>query len=84
MEKAVPNGEGTMAAVLGLDRNSLAEVTEAVTNSGYPVQLANLNCPGQIVISGTVKGVEEAGTKAKEAGAKESCHWLSAVHFIRP
>lgn len=70
MEKAVPNGEGTMAAVLGLDRNSLAEVTEAVTNSGYPVQLANLNCPGQIVISGTAKGVEEAGTKAKEAGAK--------------
>lgn len=70
MENAVPNGEGTMAAVLGLDRDPLSKVTESVTESGYPVQLANLNCPGQIVISGTVKGVELAGVQAKEAGAK--------------
>jgi [acyl-carrier-protein] S-malonyltransferase len=70
MESAVPNGEGTMAAVLGLDRDRLAEVTNSVTEEGFPVQLANLNCPGQIVISGTAKGVELAGVKAKEAGAK--------------
>lgn len=70
MEQAVPNGEGTMAAVLGLDRDPLAEVCQAVTADGNPVQLANLNCPGQIVISGSKKGVEEASVKAKEAGAK--------------
>lgn len=70
MEEAVPNGEGTMAAVLGLGRNELNEVTEAVTSEGYPVQLANINCPGQIVISGSRKGVELASVKAKEAGAK--------------
>ena len=70
MESAVPNGEGTMAAVLGLDRDRLAEMTNSVTEEGFPVQLANLNCPGQIVISGTAKGVELAGVKAKEAGAK--------------
>ncbi|MGG5252983.1 ACP S-malonyltransferase [Neobacillus sp. SM06] len=70
MEKAVPNGEGTMAAVLGLEREPLTEVTSEVTQSGYPVQLANLNCPGQIVISGSAKGVELAGGKAKERGAK--------------
>lgn len=70
MEKAVPNGEGTMAAVLGLDRESLSEVTSSVDESGNPVSLANLNCPGQIVISGSRKGVELAGEKAKEAGAK--------------
>jgi [acyl-carrier-protein] S-malonyltransferase len=70
MESAVPNGEGTMAAVLGLDRDRLAEVTNSVTEEGFPVQLANLNCPGQIVISGSTKGVELAGAKAKEAGAK--------------
>jgi [acyl-carrier-protein] S-malonyltransferase len=70
MESAVPNGEGTMAAVLGLDRDRLAAVTNSVTEEGFPVQLANLNCPGQIVISGTAKGVELAGVKAKEAGAK--------------
>lgn len=70
MEKAVPNGEGTMAAVLGLDRKSLTEVTTSIEDSGYTVSLANLNSPGQIVISGSRKGVELAGEKAKEAGAK--------------
>ncbi|MCR2820754.1 ACP S-malonyltransferase [Lederbergia panacisoli] len=70
MEAAVPNGEGTMAAVLGLDRNILKEITDTVTNEGHSVQLANLNCPGQIVISGTVAGVEKAGELAKENGAK--------------
>ncbi|WP_066289183.1 ACP S-malonyltransferase [Bacillus sp. FJAT-29937] len=70
MEEAVPNGEGTMAAVLGLDRDTLRTVTEKVTDEGDSVQLANLNCPGQIVISGSRKGVEIASVKAKEAGAK--------------
>lgn len=70
MEEAVPNGEGTMAAVLGMDRDKLMDVTETVTAGGHPVQLANLNCPGQIVISGSRQGVEEASLKAKEAGAK--------------
>jgi [acyl-carrier-protein] S-malonyltransferase len=70
MEKAVPNGEGTMAAVLGLDREKLGEVTRSIDEQGFPVSLANLNCPGQIVISGSRKGVELAGEKAKEAGAK--------------
>jgi [acyl-carrier-protein] S-malonyltransferase len=70
MEEAVPNGEGTMAAVLGMDREKLKDVTETVSAEGFPVQLANLNCPGQIVISGSKKGVEEASAKAKEGGAK--------------
>lgn len=70
MESAVPNGEGSMAAVLGLDRDPLAAVTKEVSDAGFPVSLANLNCPGQIVISGSRKGVELAGAKAKEAGAK--------------
>ena len=70
MEHAVPNGEGSMAAVLGLDRDPLSDVTKAVSKEGFPVSLANLNCPGQIVISGSREGVERAGVKAKEAGAK--------------
>lgn len=70
MEEAVPNGEGTMAAVLGMDRQKLMDVTETVSAGGNPVQLANLNCPGQIVISGSKLGVEEASVSAKEAGAK--------------
>ncbi|MFS0778676.1 ACP S-malonyltransferase [Neobacillus sp. 3P2-tot-E-2] len=72
MEGAVPNGEGTMAAILGLDREPLSKVTAEVSDSGFPVSLANLNCPGQIVISGSRKGVELASAKAKEAGAKRA------------
>lgn len=70
MEEAVPNGEGTMAAVLGLERDKLYEVAEEVSAGGNPVDLANINCPGQIVISGSKKGVELASVKAKEKGAK--------------
>ncbi|AWX56971.1 MULTISPECIES: ACP S-malonyltransferase [Brevibacillus] len=70
MEEAVPAGQGAMAAVLNLDRAALHAVCEEVTASGHPVQLANINCPGQIVISGSAEGVKLAGEKAKEAGAK--------------
>ncbi|MGE7836344.1 ACP S-malonyltransferase [Viridibacillus arvi] len=72
MNEAVPAGEGAMAAILGLDRDALKAVTDEVTASGEVVQLANLNCPGQIVISGTKAGVDEASVKAKEAGAKRA------------
>ncbi|UIO40509.1 ACP S-malonyltransferase [Brevibacillus brevis] len=70
MEEAVPAGQGAMAAVLNMDRAALHAVCEEVTASGHPVQLANMNCPGQIVISGSAEGVKLAGEKAKEAGAK--------------
>lgn len=70
MNEAVPAGEGAMAAVLGLERDVLKQVTDEVSQNGEVVQLANLNCPGQIVISGTAKGVEMASEKAKEAGAR--------------
>ncbi|MGY3713952.1 ACP S-malonyltransferase [Sutcliffiella cohnii] len=70
MEEAVPAGEGTMAAVLGMTAGELEKVTNEVTETIAPVQLANLNCPGQIVISGSTEGVKVASEKAKEAGAK--------------
>ncbi|KRG13507.1 malonyl CoA-ACP transacylase [Virgibacillus soli] len=70
MEEAVPNGEGTMAAVLGMDRTLLSDICQQVADNGKPVQLANMNCPGQIVISGSVAGVTEAGEIAKKGGAK--------------
>jgi [acyl-carrier-protein] S-malonyltransferase len=70
MEEAVPAGLGAMAAVLGMDREALKEITDSVTSDGETVQLANLNCPGQIVISGTAKGVEIASKLASENGAK--------------
>lgn len=72
MDEAVPAGEGAMAAILGMEAAALAQVCEEVSASGLTVQLANLNCPGQIVISGTKEGVEKAGALAKERGAKRA------------
>ncbi|MGM0948529.1 MAG: ACP S-malonyltransferase [Bacillota bacterium] len=72
MNEAVPAGEGAMAAILGMDAEALKQVTDKVTEEGHLVQLANLNCPGQIVISGTAKGVELASERAKENGAKRA------------
>ncbi|KGX88482.1 ACP S-malonyltransferase [Pontibacillus litoralis] len=72
MEQAVPTGQGAMAAILGLDAKSIQEVTESITKQGEVVEVANFNCPGQIVISGTKMGVEQACVQLKEKGAKRA------------
>ncbi len=66
MQEAVPLGVGTMAAVLNLEAAVIEDCLKDIEN----VWIANYNCPGQIVISGTVAAVEKAGEKLKEAGAK--------------
>lgn len=70
MDEAVPAGQGAMAAVMGGDRELIDQICTEISMNGYAVQMANLNCPGQIVISGTKEGVEQAGTALKEAGVK--------------
>lgn len=72
MEEAVPAGQGTMAAILGMSSEDLHAVTEEISALGHPVQLANINCPGQIVISGSAEGVKRACELAKEKGAKRA------------
>ncbi|MEK3904385.1 ACP S-malonyltransferase [Paenibacillus sp. FSL R7-0179] len=72
MEEAVPGGQGAMAAVLGADREALTELCRSITAAGTPVELANVNCPGQIVVSGTVAGVGEVVRRVKEAGGKRA------------
>ncbi len=72
MEEAVPSGEGAMAAILGMEREALEKVAEEVSANGDLVQLANLNCPGQIAISGTASGVQKASELAKERGARRA------------
>lgn len=66
MHSAVPDGSGSMAAVLGLT----AEQVEAVVDPLTQVSVANYNCPGQIVITGKKIAIEEAIPALKEAGAK--------------
>jgi [acyl-carrier-protein] S-malonyltransferase len=70
MEAAVPSGQGAMAAVLGADREALAALCAAISGETGAVELANVNCPGQIVVSGTSAGVAAVGERGKEAGAK--------------
>ncbi|WP_283152241.1 ACP S-malonyltransferase [Guptibacillus hwajinpoensis] len=70
MEEAVPSGEGAMAAIMGMEREELQQVVDEVSASTDTVQLANLNSPGQIVISGAKAGVEKASEVAKEKGAR--------------
>ena len=57
---------GTMAVALGLDLNAVQEVVEKLPD----VWIANLNCPGQVVISGTHEGIAKANEQLKEKGAK--------------
>ena len=65
MEQAVPAGKGSMAAVLGLDA---LEIESTIKDT--KAEIANYNCPGQIVITGPKSAVEEASLKLKEAGAR--------------
>lgn len=70
MEQAVPGGQGAMAAALGAGRQELAALCAEVSSSVGAVELANLNCPGQIVVSGTKEGVAAVAERGKDAGAK--------------
>ncbi len=73
MQEAVPAGEGAMAAVLALDAAQVAEAcAEAARETGLTVQAANLNSPGQTVISGAATAVEKAAALCKARGARRT------------
>ena len=68
MQEEVPAGEGGMAAILGMDAETIDKNIEEFDQ----VQVANYNCPGQIVISGETEQVKKAADKLKEAGARRA------------
>ncbi|SMG46406.1 [acyl-carrier-protein] S-malonyltransferase [Marivirga sericea] len=70
MQKACEINPSTMAAVLGLEDEVVEKICDQIT--GEIVVPANYNCPGQLVISGSNKGIEIACEKMKEAGAKRA------------
>lgn len=70
MQEAVPQGEGTMAAVMGLNKNEVIECLKIAAGYGI-VEAANFNCPGQVVIAGQIKAVEKASNILKSKGAKK-------------
>lgn len=71
MQEAVPEGTGSMAAIIGLDNEEVAAI--CVAQGGEEVvEVANLNAPGQVVIAGHAGAVERAVKAAKEAGARRA------------
>lgn len=68
MQEAVPLGQGAMAAVLGMTAEQIDQVVDPIDG----VEVANYNCPGQIVISGKTDAVQTACQALKEAGAKRT------------
>ncbi|MFM2362342.1 MAG: S-malonyltransferase [Bacteroidota bacterium] len=73
MQKACELTPSTMAAVLALADDKVAAICQEVTNeTGEVVVAANYNCPGQLVISGSIKGIELACERMKAAGAKRA------------
>lgn len=68
MNRAVPEGEGTMAAILGLDADEIDPVIAEIDG----VSVANYNCPGQIVITGKKQAVSSAMKALEEAGARRA------------
>ncbi len=71
MQTAVPDGEGSMAAVIGLDGALVSEICERLSAGGV-VEAANFNSPGQVVIAGQNEALEAAIDACKEAGAKRA------------
>ncbi len=83
MQEAVPEGQGAMAAVLGLEAEKVREVCEQ-SAQGQVVVLANLNSPGQVVISGHKEAVERAAEAARAAGAKRAILLPVSAPFHSP
>lgn len=72
MQKACEIQESTMAAILGLPDETVETICADITTGGNIVVAANYNCPGQIVISGTIEAVNMACEALKAAGAKRA------------
>ncbi|MBL7933399.1 MAG: ACP S-malonyltransferase [Bacteroidia bacterium] len=72
MQKACEINPSTMAAILNLDDKVVEDICAEITKSGHIVVAANYNCPGQLVISGSIEGINIACEKMKAAGAKRA------------
>lgn len=73
MQAAVPEGEGAMAAIIGLSDEPIIQICAQVSEeTGAPVEPVNFNSPGQVVIAGATASVNIAMEKLKEAGAKRA------------
>ncbi len=81
MQKACESEPSTMAAIVGLDDEIVEKVCSEIDEIVVP---ANYNCPGQLVISGSVKGIDLACTKLTELGAKRALKLMVGGAFHSP
>lgn len=81
MQDAVPVGQGGMAAIMGLELAQVRAVCAAASQPGEPVEPANINGAGQIVISGHVAAVDRALPEAKALGAKRAVKLTVSAPF---
>lgn len=72
MQKACELQPSTMAAIIGLPDETIEAICREVSEAGHTVVAANYNCPGQVVISGSIEGIRLACEKLTEAGAKRA------------
>lgn len=72
MQRACEMNPSTMAAILNLDDKLVEDICAEISSRGEVVVAANYNCPGQLVISGSIAGINEACEKMKAAGAKRA------------
>lgn len=72
MQSAVKPGQGAMAAILGMDDDSVRDICDEVASTEGVVSAVNFNSPGQVVIAGSAKAVERAIVVLKERGAKRA------------
>jgi [acyl-carrier-protein] S-malonyltransferase len=84
MQEACPAGQGTMAAILGLDLVAVKALCEEVSTGGEVAVPANLNAPGQIVVSGNAGAVRRALEIAKERGGGASVELKVSAPFHCP
>jgi [acyl-carrier-protein] S-malonyltransferase len=84
MKQAGEKSPGGMAAILGLDIETLEEICSAASTDTEIVQIANDNCPGQVVISGASGALERAMISAKEAGARRAVRLAVSIAAHSP
>lgn len=84
MQKACELQPSTMAAIIGLDDDTIVRICVEVAAEGEVVVAANFNCPGQVVISGAISGVDKACERLSAAGAKRALRLSVGGAFHSP
>ena len=82
MSNSMRDIDGSMAAIIGLSSNEVDEICKQLSNPDSIIEAVNFNCPGQTVIAGHSKAIDDGAQKLKDAGAKIVKNFLSHLQHI--